>query len=50
MKLFSSLDPADRRMLFAIVGLVVALLILLAFATPAEDAGLSSETALSRTG
>lgn len=37
MKLFSSLDPKDRRMLFVVFGLVVALLVLFAVLTPPED-------------
>jgi len=38
MKLQSSLDPKDRRMLFAVLGLVAILFLILAFISPAEDA------------
>jgi hypothetical protein len=37
MRLFSSLDPKDRRMLFIVLGLVVALLVVFAVLTPPED-------------
>jgi hypothetical protein len=37
MKLLSSLDPKDRRMLWIIVGLVAIVLVLLAVFTPGED-------------
>jgi hypothetical protein len=42
MKLFSSLDPKDRRMLLIILGMAGVLLVVLAFFTPGEDRDKSS--------
>ena len=37
MKLFASLDPKDRRMLYWVLGLVVALVVVFAIFTPTQD-------------